>query len=88
MMSECAGSCGIVSQRQIVSRQPNLMDTLAENYKHRRMLKQERRENELVQKGRDSGLNTAEAIELTGYKIQNGLNALARLNADSICYMA
>ncbi len=87
-MSECAGSCGVTRQTSIVSTQPSIMDTLKENYRQRQIAKQEIRKGELQQKGKEGSLNTNEAMELAGYKIQEGLEKLAKLNADSICYMA
>lgn len=87
-MSECAGSCGVTRQASVVSTQPNIMDTLKENYRQRQIAKQEIRKGELQKKGKEGSLNTNEAMELAGYKIQEGLEKLAKLNADSICYMA
>ena len=46
------------------------------------------RKSELSQKGEMGHLTTAEAMELAGYKIQEGLEKIAKLNADSICYLA
>lgn len=87
-MSESAGSCGITRQTSIVSTQPNIMDTLKEDYRQRQIARQEIRRGELEQKGKEGSLNTNEAMELAGYNIQRGLEKIAQLNANSICYMA
>ena len=87
-MTETAGSCGIASQARIVSRQPDVMDSLRKGFESRRLAKQELRKAELKEKGENGGLNTTEAMELAGYKIQEGLEKIARLNANSICYLA
>ncbi len=80
-MSESAGSCAIVSQRRP-------MDDFRDCYRQRKIAKQEIRKNELSQKGDNGNLTTAEAMELAGYKIQEGLEKIAQLNAGSVCYLA
>ena len=87
-MSESAGSCGVCRQTSIVSTQPSIMDTLKDNYRQRQIARQEARKSELQKKGDNGSLNTMEAMELAGYKIQDGLEKIAKLNADSVCYMA
>ena len=80
-MTECAGSCAIVSQKRP-------MEDLQDCWEKRKFAKQEMRKKELSQKGEIGNLTTAEAMELAGYKIQDGLEKIAKLNADSICYLA
>ena len=80
-MSESAGSCAIVSQRKP-------MDDFKNCWQQRRIAKQEIRKNELSQKGENGNLTTAEAMELAGYKIEEGLEKIAKMNADSVCYLA
>ena len=87
-MSESAGSCGVRRQASIVSTQPSIMDTLKDNYRQRHIARQEARKSELQKKGDEGSLNTREAMELAGYKIQDGLEKIAQLNSNSICYMA
>lgn len=87
-MSECAGSCGIQTQNRIVSNQPSFTDRLKEECRQHLIARQEARKAELAEKGKAGGLNTAEAMELAGYKIEDGLRKMAELSAGSVCYMA
>ncbi len=89
-MFETSGSCAIVANRGIISRYPQrtIMDDLSDAYVKRQMVKQEMRKKELEEKGENGGLTTKEAMELSGYKIQEGLEKMANLTKPRVCYMA
>lgn len=89
-MFETSGSCAIVANSGIVSRYPQrtVMDDLSDAYEKRQMVKQEIRKQELEEKGENEGLTTREAMELSGYKIQEGLEKMANLSKPHVCYMA
>lgn len=93
-MSETAGSMGFVSFRGNPSnsfaptKKNTLLDDLSDAYEKRRMAKQEMRKKELEAKGENSELNTMEAMELTGYKIEDALEKMAFLTKPRVCYMA
>ena len=46
------------------------------------------RKNELLEKGDNQNLSTSEAMELAGYRIQDGLEKMAKLHEGSVCYLA
>ena len=80
-MSESAGSCAVY-------RQTNVLNTLKDNYAKRQMVKRELRKADLAQKGKEGALNTNEALELTGYRIQDGLEKIASMQPHTVCYLA
>lgn len=80
-MSESAGSCA-------VARQTSVLDTLKDNYSKRQMIRREMRKDQLAQKGDSGALNTKEALELAGYRIQDGLEKLAAMQKSTVCYLA
>lgn len=86
-MSECAGSCATLSQCSIVS-QNRPLDGLKNKYEQHKAVQRELRKNELLEKGDNENLNTSEAMELAGYKIEDGLEAIANLHKNSVCYLA
>ena len=83
-MSECAGSCATLSQCSIVSQSKPLED-LKNKYDERQIAQ---RENELLEKGDNQNLSTSEAMELAGYRTQDGLEKMAKLHEGSVCYLA
>ena len=87
---ETSGSCAMVSHRGIMPRYPQrtVIDELKDAYNKHKMLKQELRKQELEEKGENGKLNTQEAIELTSYKFQDGLEKMAELSKPTVCYMA
>ena len=89
-MSETSGSCAVIANSGIMSRYPqrSVMDDLCDAYEKRQMVKQEIRKQELEEKGENGGLTTREAMELSGYKIQEGLEKMAKLTKPTVCYMA
>ncbi len=89
-MSETSGSCAIVANSGIMSRYPQrtVFDDLSDAYQKRQIVKQEMRKQELEEKGENGGLTTREAMELSGYKIQEGLEKMAKLTRPTVCYMA
>ncbi len=89
-MSETSGSCAIIANNGIMSRYPQrtVLDDLSDAYQKRQMVKQEMRKQELEAKGENGELTTREAMELSGYKIQEGLEKMAQLTKPKVCYMA
>ena len=71
-----------------LKRKECVMDDLCDAYEKRQMVKQEMRKQELEEKGENGGLTTREAMELSGYKIQEGLEKMAKLTKPTVCYMA
>ena len=80
-MSESAGSCAVY-------RQVDVLGSLRDSYKQKQMVRRELRKDELAQKGKDGALNTDEALELAGYKIQDGLEKIAAMQPHTVCYLA
>jgi hypothetical protein len=80
-MSESAGSCAVY-------RQTNVLDTLKNSYEKRQLVKRELRKANLAQKGKEGSLNANEKLELTGYRIQDGLEKLAAMQPHTVCYLA
>ena len=74
-MSECAGSCATLSQCSIISQSKPLED-LKNKYDERQIAQREMRKNELLEKGDNQNLSTSEAMELAGYRIQDGLEKM------------
>ena len=87
IMSECAGSCATLSQYSIISQSKPLED-LKNKYDERQIAQREMRKNELLEKGDNQNLSTSEAMELAGYRIQDGLEKMAKLHEGSVCYLA
>ena len=91
-MSECAGSCATLSQCSIISQSKPLED-LKNKYDERQIAQREMRKNELLELCQICNflrqiLSTSEAMELAGYRIQDGLEKMAKLHEGSVCYLA
>lgn len=80
-MSETAGSCGVVSQR-IVAGGKNPFNSA------RRIVQEELHKNELIQKGKESGLTSGEKAELLTYKAGEVLDWFKKAGEGSVCYSA
>ena len=73
-----------------MSNQPQSLISYGDKVQYGLVQKNERemRKNELLEKGDNQNLSTSEAMELAGYRIQDGLEKMAKLHEGSVCYLA